>query len=154
MRQKQCLSWKPKLVQPQGGTSRYLPPDTKRRPREAQALNEGRGCTLAPVHGKPSILTSATDAKYPSAIPLAFITMAIMCSVFLSALDQVRSSPTKRQRLDIRAATLTNCATYRRSLVQPFPKSPMNSTTSARYHGLGGESGPTGNDYLISATQF
>jgi hypothetical protein len=34
---------------------------------------------------------SATkNEDYPSALPLAFITMAVMFSVFLSALDQVR----------------------------------------------------------------
>lgn len=36
--------------------------------------------------------TATENAEYPSAFSLALITMAVMFSVFLSALDQVRSS--------------------------------------------------------------
>lgn len=39
--------------------------------------------------------TATEDVEYPSAFPLALITMAVMFSVFLSALDQV-SLPFKK----------------------------------------------------------
>lgn len=39
-----------------------------------------------------SIDTATENAEYPSAFHLALITMAVMCSVFLSALDQVSVS--------------------------------------------------------------
>ncbi|KAI7974687.1 hypothetical protein EIK77_003835 [Talaromyces pinophilus] len=43
--------------------------------------------------------TDTEDAEYPSAFPLALITMAVMFSVFLSALDQVSLSFNKDIRV-------------------------------------------------------
>jgi hypothetical protein len=39
--------------------------------------------------------TAAENVEYPSAFPLALITMAVMFSVFLTALDQVSLSSKK-----------------------------------------------------------
>lgn len=45
--------------------------------------------------------TATENAEYPTALPLALITMAVMFSVFLTALDQVRSSFAKGSRVKL-----------------------------------------------------
>lgn len=50
---------------------------------------------------KESTDTATENVEYPSAFPLALITMAVMFSVFLTALDQVKLSFEKGSRVKL-----------------------------------------------------
>lgn len=73
--------------------------------------------------------------EYPGSIQLFFITIAVIFSIFLSALDQVSvQRPLKKSQLEI--GNLTYICKNRLSLVLPFPKSQTSFTMSTRCHGL------------------
>ena len=123
------------MAEHQVDSKRNLPPygaaeePTSATDEKDEAENVRQNGSAPPIEEARESNEAPAADEYPHGLSLFFIVLAIMLATFIISLDQVSGSIPLIQSV----CTCTN--SVRQLSVPPFPKSPINSTASTKYHG-------------------